>query len=79
MLFLCDISPQVCSNATRVYVHDSIWEPFVTKLVARTKAMKIGNPMNDDTTVGATISREQFEKVVDYIEGAKREVCVLII
>lgn len=36
--------------------------------------MKIGDPLNDDTTVGATISPEQFAIVLAYIEGAKAEV-----
>lgn len=65
---------QVCSNGTRVYIHRSIWDSFVAKLVARTKRMKIGDPLNDDTTVGATISPEQFDIVLAYIEGAKAEV-----
>lgn len=64
---------QVCSNGTRVYVHRSIWDSFVAKLVTRTKRMKIGDPLNDDTTVGATISPEQFDIVQAYIEGAKAE------
>jgi len=57
-----------------VFVHKDIWEQFVSALVARTKAMKIGNPLNDDTTVGATISREHAEKVLAYIDKAKQEV-----
>ena len=44
-------------------------------LVARTKAMKIGNPLSENTSVGATISREHAEKVLAYIEKAKQEVC----
>ena len=43
-------------------------------LVARTKAMKIGNPLNEDTTVGATISRAHAEKVLSYVDGAKQAV-----
>lgn len=64
---------QVCSNGTRVFVHNDVWEEFVSKFVTRTKSMKIGNPMNDDTTVGATISREQFEKAIGYVSGAVGE------
>ncbi|ESP01672.1 hypothetical protein LOTGIDRAFT_139335 [Lottia gigantea] len=67
---------QVCSNGTRVFVEKSIVKPFLEKLVERTKAMVIGNPNNEDTTVGATISQEQAECVLKYIqigqsEGAK--------
>ncbi|XP_061186013.1 4-trimethylaminobutyraldehyde dehydrogenase-like [Saccostrea echinata] len=64
---------QVCSNGTRVFVHKSIMGPFLAGLVERTKRMKIGNPFHDDTTVGATISKEQFDKVMHYIEIAKKE------
>ena len=51
-------------------MHKSIWERFVSSLVARTKAMKIGDPMDDQTTVGATISPEHAHKVLSYIENA---------
>ena len=34
---------QVCSNGTRVFVHSSIMQPFLEKLIKRTKAMKIGS------------------------------------
>ena len=44
------------------------------KLVERTRKMKIGDPFAEDTTVGATISQEQGEKVLKYIELAKTEV-----
>jgi len=36
--------------------------------------MKIGNPLNEDTTVGATIAREHAEKVLSYIDRAKQAV-----
>jgi len=65
---------QVCSNGTRVFVHKDIWERFVPALVARTQAMKIGNPLSEETTVGATISREHAEKVLSYIDRAKQAV-----
>ena len=44
------------------------------KLVERMRKMKIGDPFAEDTTVGATISKEQGEKVLKYIELAKSEV-----
>ncbi|KAF6030001.1 hypothetical protein EB796_011692 [Bugula neritina] len=64
---------QVCSNGTRVYVHRSILNSFVEKLVKRTKAMKIGNPMEEDTRVGAMISQEHAERVLEYIQLAHKE------
>lgn len=67
---------QVCSNGTRVFVHKSIMGPFLAQLVERTKRMKIGDPFLEDTTVGATISKQQFDIVMRYIELAKKEVYI---
>ena len=64
---------QVCSNGTRVFVQENIKDDFLKKLVERTSKMKIGDPFAEDTTVGATISQEQGEKVLRYIELAKSE------
>lgn len=47
---------------------------FVDKLVARTMKMRIGDPMLSDTTVGATISPEQAEKTLKYVDLGKKEV-----
>ena len=71
-----NVTAQVCSNGTRVFVHKDIWEKFVSSLVARTKAMKIGDPLDEETTVGATISKEHAEKVLSYIDRAKQAVKV---
>ncbi|XP_045168036.2 4-trimethylaminobutyraldehyde dehydrogenase-like isoform X1 [Mercenaria mercenaria] len=64
---------QVCSNGTRVFVQKKILNQFLEKLVERTKKMKIGDPFAEDTTVGATISRQQADKVLSYIDIAKKE------
>ena len=70
---------QVCSNGTRVYVHKNIAERFLNRLVEKTKNMKIGNPFDEDTVVGATISTQQAEKVLSYIDIAQKEVCIFIL
>ncbi|KAK3611299.1 hypothetical protein CHS0354_015712 [Potamilus streckersoni] len=64
---------QVCSNGTRVFVEKSIKESFLKRLVARTTKMKIGDPFQEETTVGATISEDQANKVLQYIESGKKE------
>ncbi|HEY3732075.1 MAG TPA: betaine-aldehyde dehydrogenase [Steroidobacteraceae bacterium] len=58
---------EVCSNGTRVFVHRSIKAQFIERLVARVRAMRIGNPLDPDTDVGALISRTHMEKVLAYI------------
>ncbi|CAI2349799.1 unnamed protein product [Caenorhabditis sp. 36 PRJEB53466] len=64
---------QVCSNASKVLVHRKILEEFTTKLVDSTKKMKVGDPLNDDTKVGAHISAEHRNKVEGYISSAIAE------
>jgi aldehyde dehydrogenase family 9 protein A1 len=64
---------EVCSNGTRVYVHKKIYNEFLDKLIQRTKNLKVGDPFKDDTTVGATITKFHMDKVLNYVETAKKE------
>lgn len=59
---------EICSNGTRVFVHESIHTPFVEGLRERTEKMRVGDPMDPNTHVGALISEEHMEKVLGYIE-----------
>lgn len=64
---------EVCSNGTRVFVHENIRAEFCEKLVARTKEIRIGDPLEPATQMGALISREHLEKVLGYIEKGRTE------
>jgi betaine-aldehyde dehydrogenase len=64
---------EVCSNGTRVFVHRSIREAFLKRLCERVSAMRIGDPMDPATQVGALISEEHMHKVLAYIEQGRRE------
>lgn len=68
---------EVCSNGTRIFVQQGIYEEFVKCFVDQAKKMKIGDPLNDDTTVGATISEEHAKKVLGYVSSAVEEGAVL--
>jgi betaine-aldehyde dehydrogenase len=63
---------EICSNGTRVFVHDAIHDEFLARLIARTRALRIGDPMDPATQVGALISREHMEKVLAYIDEGRR-------
>ena len=63
-------SGQVCSNATRVFVEDSICDEFIAKIKPRAEAMKLGDPFDSATQVGPLISRGHWEKVMSYIHSA---------
>ncbi|HEY2660892.1 MAG TPA: betaine-aldehyde dehydrogenase [Caulobacteraceae bacterium] len=64
---------EVCSNGTRVFVHRSVKDAFLEKLVARVERMVVGDPLDPATHVGALISQGHMEKVLGYIERGKAE------
>ncbi len=66
-------SGQVCSNATRVFVHASIKAPFLERLVKRVSAMRIGDPLDPATQVGALVSEQHMQKVLGYIARGRAE------
>ncbi len=62
---------EVCSNGTRVFVHASLHADFIGRLQTRAEKMKIGDPLDPETHVGALISRDHMEKVLTYIQMGK--------
>ena len=70
---------EVCSNGTRVFVHRSIRAQFVARLRERTAAMRIGDPLDPATQVGALISAEHMEKVLGFIARGRAQGARLLI
>ncbi len=64
---------EICSNGTRVFVAASIKDKFLEMLIEKTKRMKVGDPMDSNTDVGALISKEHLNKVLEYVEIGKQE------
>ena len=64
---------EVCSNGTRVFVQRGIKARFLERLAARVSAMRIGDPLDPATQVGALISEEHMAKVLTYIGRGKAE------
>src|SRR6185295_10767239 len=67
---------EVCSNGTRVFVQRGIAAAFRERLIKRVQALRVGDPLDPATQVGALISEEHMTKVLGYIargraEGAK--------
>ncbi|MGB2079528.1 MAG: betaine-aldehyde dehydrogenase, partial [Vibrio sp.] len=63
---------EVCTNGTRVYVHQSIYPEFIQRLKQRTEKLVVGDPMDINTQVGALISKQHLAKVLSAIESAKQ-------
>lgn len=64
---------EVCTCPSRALVQESIYGEFMEKVVARTKAIKQGNPLDTDTMMGAQASNDQLEKILSYMEIGKAE------
>ena len=64
---------EICTNGTRVFVDRDIHDDFVERLLARTSKLKIGDPMNADTQIGALVSEGHMNTVLSYIEKGKAE------
>jgi len=62
---------EVCTNGTRVFVQAGVYDEFVAKAVKYANRIKLGDPLDLDTQMGALISRDHLEKVMGFIEGAK--------
>ena len=70
---------QVCSNGTRVFVQKGISEPFLKRLLERTAAIRLGDPLDEATHMGPLVSRAQYEKVLGYMKLGVEEGATLAI
>ena len=64
---------QICLCGSRIFVERPLYEKFKTDFVERVSRLKIGDPLDDSTNIGAVVSKEHLEKVLSYIELAKQE------
>ncbi|HUS61190.1 MAG TPA: aldehyde dehydrogenase family protein [Acidimicrobiales bacterium] len=71
-------SGQICTAPTRVIAHRSIYQELVDKLTATAKALKTGNPLDEDTIVGPLISAAQRDRVEAYIKGGVEQGATMV-
>ncbi|MBL6448449.1 aldehyde dehydrogenase [Fulvivirga sp. 29W222] len=64
---------EVCTCPSRILVHESVYDRFMERVVERTKAIKMGNPLAEDTMMGAQASNDQFEKILSYMDIGRQE------
>ncbi|MAS41459.1 MAG: aldehyde dehydrogenase [Porticoccaceae bacterium] len=64
---------QVCTCPSRALVHESIYERFMEKCLARVAAIKMGDPYDPTTMMGAQASNDQYEKILSYIDIGRQE------
>ena len=64
---------QICLCGSRIIVEDKIYEKFVADFTDKVSKMKVGDPNDANTKLGALVSKPHMEKVLSYIEVAKEE------
>lgn len=69
---------QICLAGSRLFVERSIADRAAEYLVEKVRAIKVGDPLLQETQMGALISKEHMEKVQQYIEIGKREGKLLV-
>ncbi len=64
---------EVCTCPSRALIHESIYDQFMERCLARIAAIKQGNPLDTDTMIGAQASKEQMAKITSYLDLGKQE------
>ncbi|MBL8124223.1 MAG: aldehyde dehydrogenase [Pyrinomonadaceae bacterium] len=64
---------EICLCGSRIFVERPLYEKFKSDLVARAAALKVGDPLEAKTDVGAIVSKQHFDKIMSYIELARQE------
>lgn len=64
---------QICLCGSRILIERPIYEKFKTEFVPRVQKLKVGNPADADTKLGAVVSKPHMEKVLSYVELAQME------
>lgn len=64
---------QVCCAGSRIFVQEGIYDEFVEKAIERFKNVKVGDPLDESTQMGAQVNVRQAEKILGYVENGKKE------
>ncbi|KAB0285325.1 aldehyde dehydrogenase family protein [Vibrio fortis] len=64
---------QVCESGARLFVHESIYDRFMTDLKEKFESVVVGNPLASDTQMGSQVSEIQMNRILGYIELAEEE------
>lgn len=70
---------QSCGSITRLFLHESIHDAFLERLVLRLGRLRCGDPLDERTDVGPLVSKEQYDKVMRYIELGTAEGAKLVL
>jgi acyl-CoA reductase-like NAD-dependent aldehyde dehydrogenase len=66
-------SGQSCGSTSRLVVHHSLHERVVAEIVRQVSELRVGDPFDEDTDIGALVSQDQYAKVLRYLDIARSE------
>jgi len=69
---------QRCTAASRVVVHEKVYDAFVRQFVARAKALRVGDGLDERTQMGPSVSEAQLETVMKYVSIGQKEGAALL-
>jgi aminomuconate-semialdehyde/2-hydroxymuconate-6-semialdehyde dehydrogenase len=64
---------EICLCGSRIFIEKNIYEKFKEAFLKRVSTLKTGDPLSDETRMGAIVSKPHMEKILSYIELAKQE------
>lgn len=64
---------EVCTCPSRILVHENIYDKFMDRVIQRTQAIKLGNPLDKTVMMGAQASEDQYNKILSYFAIGKEE------
>lgn len=64
---------EVCTCPSRILVHEDIYDAFMERVIRRTQAIKMGNPLDSQTMMGAQASEDQYNKILSYMDIGRQE------
>ncbi|MEE9345458.1 MAG: aldehyde dehydrogenase family protein [Methylococcales bacterium] len=64
---------EVCTCPSRALIQENIYDVFMERCLTRIASIKMGDPLNPDTMMGAQASNDQYEKILNYLDIGKQE------
>lgn len=64
---------EVCTCPSRALIQESIYDDFVERVLERARNIEQGSPLDTETMIGAQASKEQFDKIMSYMEVARQD------
>jgi len=64
---------QSCTAGSRLFVHNSVFDSFMDRLATKLRKLKVGDPLDETSDMGAIVSKQQFERVVSFIDEGARQ------